>query len=235
MQRVKVAVVEDEVLFAVKLCACLEELDYEVLEPATTYSEGLSLIQAENPDILITDIGLAGSKSGIDLALKIRKEGDLPIIFLTSFSDKETIDKAKTAQPNAYLVKPFKKEELYSAIEIAIFNFQSIPKKPKKIREHFVKLREAYVKIKEEDIIFVKSDHVYLEINTVDEKRYVIRKSISEYLNELGFNFVRVHKSFIVNSNYIERLENESVIVKGIGIPVSRTYRESLTDVFKGR
>lgn len=234
MQKVKVAVVEDEVLFAVKLCACLEELDYEVLEPATTYTEGLELIEREKPDILISDIGLAGSKSGIDLALKLREVADLPIIFLTSFSDKVTIDKAKIAQPNAYLVKPFKKEELYSAIEIAIFNFQSIPKKPKKIREHFVKLREAYVKIKEEDIVFVKSDHVYLEINTVDEKRYVIRKSISEYEEELGFNFLRVHKSYIINSNYIERLENENVIVKGVDIPVSRTYREALSEVFKG-
>ena len=97
-----------------------------------------------------------------------------------------------------------------------------------------MKLREAYVKIKEEDIVFVKSDHVYLEINTVDEKRYVIRKSISEYEEELGSNFLRVHKSYIINSNYIERLENENVIVKGIEIPVSRTYREVLTEVFKG-
>lgn len=234
MQRVKVAVVEDEVLFAVKLCACLEELDYEVLEPATTYSEGLTLIQEENPDILITDIGLAGSKTGIDLALKLREENNLPIIFLTSFSDKETIDKAKIAQPNAYLVKPFKKEELYSAIEIAIFNFKLTPQKVKKQKEHFVKLRDAYVKIKEEDIVFIKSDHVYLEINTIDEKRFVIRKSISDYIDELGNSFLRVHKSYIINTKFIEQLENEIVRVKGIDIPVSRTYKDALSEVFKG-
>lgn len=233
MQKVKVAVVEDDVLFAVKLCACLEELDYEVLEPATTYSEGLKLIQEETPDILITDIGLAGSKTGIDLALKLREENNLPIIFLTSFSDKETIDKAKTAQPNAYLVKPFKKEELYSAIEIAIFNFQLTVQKTKKQKEHFVKLRDAYVKIKEEDIVFVKSDHVYLEINTVDEKRYVIRKSISEYEEELGNNFLRVHKSYIININFIDKLESDNVCVKGIVIPVSRTHKEALNEAFK--
>ena len=233
MQKVKVAVVEDDVLFAVKLCACLVELDYEVPESATTYSDGLALIESENPDILITDIGLAGSKTGIDLALKLREVHDLPIIFLTSFSDKETIDKAKHAFPNAYLVKPFKKEELYSAIEIAIFNFQLKPKKEIKKKEHFVKLRDAYVKIKEDEIAFIKSDHVYLEINTTDDKRYVIRKSISEYEEELGSNFLRVHKSYIINANFIDKLENETVFVKNIEIPVSRTYRDELNKVFK--
>ncbi|GAK90001.1 sigma-54-dependent transcriptional regulator [Nonlabens ulvanivorans] len=70
MEKVKIIVVEDEILIADNICDALEDLGYEVLEPAISYSEAVQRIEDEQPDIAILDIQLSGSKSGIDLAKK---------------------------------------------------------------------------------------------------------------------------------------------------------------------
>jgi len=78
MAKVKVLVVEDEIITADDICFSLEELGYEVLEPANTYSEAVRTLEAELPDIAILDIRLTGKKSGIDLADKINADFGKP-------------------------------------------------------------------------------------------------------------------------------------------------------------
>ena len=95
MEKVKILVVEDEIIIADNLCDTLEELGYETIEPALNYTEALIQIKNEQPDIAILDIELGGSKTGIDLAQKIKDEYDFPFIFLTSNSDPLTLNKAK--------------------------------------------------------------------------------------------------------------------------------------------
>jgi DNA-binding response OmpR family regulator len=90
MGKVKIVVVEDEIIIADHLCETLENLGYEVFEPAISYTEGKELIDTERPDIAILDINLSGRKDGIDLAKYIRENHDIPFIFLTSFADKAT-------------------------------------------------------------------------------------------------------------------------------------------------
>jgi DNA-binding response OmpR family regulator len=75
--------------------------------------------------MLLLDINLNDTKDGIDLAEKINELFQLPFIFLTANSDSATIERAKKVKPNAYLVKPFNKDELYAAIEIVFNNHKS--------------------------------------------------------------------------------------------------------------
>src|SRR5436190_22963351 len=75
------------------------------------------------PELVLLDIHLFGKKDGIEVAHKINELYQIPFIFLTANSDAETIDRAKKVKPNAYIVKPFTKEELFAAIEIAFSNF----------------------------------------------------------------------------------------------------------------
>ena len=125
MNKVKVGVVEDELIIAYNIIDALEELGYSSVGPVTNFTEGIELIKNEQPDILLLDIILSGNKDGIDLAWHIKENYNIPFIFLTSHADKSTVDRAKLVDPPAYLVKPFNKDELYSAIEIALFNFSS--------------------------------------------------------------------------------------------------------------
>jgi len=233
MHKIKIAIVEDEALIAIRLSTALEDLGYTVCETASNYSEGLDLILAEQPDLLISDIELSGRKTGIDLAQKVREFSSLPIIFLTSYNDKETIDFAREARPNAYLIKPFNKEELYSAIEIAMMNHRPIHQAANEPKFHFIKVKDAFEKIDETDIAYVSSDHVYLELYTLSKKRIVIRKSLTEFMEELSADFVRIHKSHAVNLRHVSKVSTASVTVNDIELPLGKSYKNDFMDALK--
>ncbi len=230
MSKIKIAIVEDEALIAIRLSSALEDLGYDVFECASNYTEALDLITNQKPDLLISDIQLSGRKTGIDLAQKVREFSNLPIIFLTSYNDKETIDDARETRPNAYLIKPFNKEELYSAIEIAILNHRPVHNAAQGPKFHFIKVKDAFEKIEESDILYVNSDHVYLEIHTVTEKRFVIRKSLTEFLEELSPDFIRIHKSHAVNLRHVNKVQATNVIVGNLELPIGKFYK---TDVLE--
>ncbi len=232
MSKIKIAVVEDEIIIADSICNSLTELGYEALEPAINYSEALKTIEKEKPDIAILDIQLSGKKDGIDLAWKIKEDYDIPFIFLTSNADKLTVDRAKRVSPPAYLVKPFNKDELYTSIEIAIFNHGKVNKEEMNsaiIRDAlFVKQDTAFQKVYFNDITFITSDHVYLEIHSVQKQSILVRDSLNEYIKKLDENFFRVHRSFIVNLNHLQSIETNSIIVAGKEIPIGKNYRNEL-------
>lgn len=233
MHKIKIAIVEDEALIAIRLSTALEDLGYDVCETASSYSEGLDTIIAEKPDLLISDIQLSGRKTGIDLAQKVREFSSLPIIFLTSFNDKETIDIAREVRPNAYLIKPFNKEELYSAIEIAIMNHRPLPQAVNEPKFHFIKVKDAYEKIDEADIVYLNSDHVYLELHTLSKKRFVIRKSLSDFMEELSQAFVRVHKSHAVNLRHVSKVTSTTVHVDDVELAIGKSYKSGLMEALQ--
>src|SRR5919198_3115548 len=123
MSILKIGVVEDELIIARTILGTLQELGYECCGPAINYTEAMEMLEQNKPDLLLLDIQLSGKKDGIDVAQKLNELYQVPFIFLTSNSDGETIDRAKKVNPHAYIVKPFTKEELFAAIEIAFSNF----------------------------------------------------------------------------------------------------------------
>lgn len=232
MSTVRIAVVEDEMIIADNICTTLESLGYEVLEPAVSYSEALELIQSEKPDLVLLDIQLSGKKDGIELAQKLREEHSIPFIFLTSFADASTLDRAKKTTPNAYLLKPFNKEELYTSIEVAIYNDRETKKK----EQHeviFVKQKHLFIKLKMEDILFFKSDHVYVEIYTSDGERYVVRGSLNEYEEMVNNKFIRIQRSYIINTAFVKSFDSKSVNLKDHQIPISKNYLENFQKIFR--
>ncbi|MCI2229296.1 response regulator [Polaribacter sp. MSW13] len=233
MSKVKILVVEDEIIIADNICDALEELGYDALEPAINYTEAIGRIEEEQPDIAILDIHLSGKKTGIDIAKEIRESYNFPFIFLTSNSDEFTLNQAKEVMPPAYLVKPFSKDELYTSIEIALHNFS------KKVGEVdnssliiknslFVKDKGCYTKIHFEDILYLKSAHVYIEIFLIKNQKMVIRTSLNDILEKLDDSFVRVHRGFIVNTRYLSQIKQTSVKVLDNEIPIGKKYKEDI-------
>ncbi|HCQ15518.1 MAG TPA: DNA-binding response regulator, partial [Cryomorphaceae bacterium] len=82
MSKVRILIVENEAVIAMNIFDILEDLGYDVLEPATTYVEALDMLKSDQPDLAILDIRLSGTKTGIDLAHHINDEYELPFIFL---------------------------------------------------------------------------------------------------------------------------------------------------------
>ncbi|NBR14702.1 MAG: DNA-binding response regulator [Flavobacteriales bacterium] len=233
MNRVKIAVVEDEIIIADNICESLESLGYNVLEPAISFTEGKELIDNEQPDIVILDINLSGKKDGVDLALYIKEIYDLPFIFLTAHADKATVERAKIANPPAYLVKPFTKEELYSSIEVTLFNYQQNKIENQKSSEKqfvYIKQKNVFLKLKYEHILFLKSDHVYIEIITLQNDKYVVREGLSDFEAKLNDDFVRIHRSYVVNSKHIDLVEATSIKVQAYDLPLSKQHRPILLE-----
>ena len=234
MTPLKIGIVEDDFIIAESIFVALQQLGYAPIRPVPGYDAALKMIEAESPDFLIIDIIISGTPDGIDLAGMVNKEFRIPFIFLTGNSDEATINRAKPVKPRAYLVKPFTESDLFSAIEIAFANHNAEVKLPQqaavKTLENFIfiKERDVFVKIELNDILFVESDNVYLNINT-PAKVYVVRNKLENFLNCYAHhNFMRVHRSYVINVNHLQSLNNISVVVGGHEIPINKTYKREL-------
>jgi len=226
---IKVLVVEDEFIIADNICFALKDLGYEVLKPVSSYDRAIASIEKHAPDIVILDIQLAGKKDGIELAETINRNHLIPFIFLTSNADITTLDRIKNLQPVTFLVKPFRKEDLFPAIELTISNTQKTVDKESTIIKDalFIRSKEMYHKVKFSDIRYIKSDHVYMKIYT-DEKSFLYRETFKKTLEEFPDYFFKTHKSYAINLNYLDSIGNNQVIVEGIEVPMSNPVKREL-------
>lgn len=118
---VRILIVEDEVLIANEIKIGLEERGYIVQGIAVTGEKALEEIDRSKPDLILMDIKIRGERNGIETADFIEKNKFIPVIFMTGYSDNDTLDKAKRANPYGYVLKPINADELFIAIEIALF------------------------------------------------------------------------------------------------------------------
>jgi CheY-like chemotaxis protein len=121
MAAVRILVVEDQAIIADSIVDVLRELGYEVPAIASSAEDAARLACELQPDLVLVDIKLQGEMDGIDVASRIRTCLDAPIIYITAYSDEETLRRAKVTEPAAYLLKPFGPRDLCSAIEIALY------------------------------------------------------------------------------------------------------------------
>lgn len=117
----KILIVEDEPVVKLHLKTCLENLGYLVLPPVSSHCEALTSLKREKPNLVLMDIILEGELDGIHTADKINSNFGVPVVFLTAYSDDATLSRARACQPYGYIVKPFREEDLKTAIEIALF------------------------------------------------------------------------------------------------------------------
>ncbi len=115
-------IVEDELLIAEHISGILTKAGYVNNTIAISVDEAIESIEKHRPDMVLTDIALGNQRTGIDLGQLLFEQYKISFIYITSHSSPEILTKAKHTHPNAFLVKPFKKEDLLVAIELALFN-----------------------------------------------------------------------------------------------------------------
>lgn len=234
MSKVKIGIVEDEAIIADHIASLLTQLGYQVAEPAGSYAEALQLLEEEKPDLLLLDVQLGGRKDGIDLGAKIREDYRIPFIFLTANADGATVERAKKVNPAGYLVKPFTRDDLYTAIEICLHN--SSADRPETTERAgkpfatalFIKDGPLFNKVRVADILYLESEHVYVNVHTADRK-FLVRTSLQDYLAHFDpQSFLRIHRSYAVNLEHIQSVHPEYVIINGITLPVGKSFRSEL-------
>ncbi len=242
-QPIRILIVEDNVIIADDMQSMLEEIGYEIVDNVIVYEQAVEVLKNKEVDLVLIDIILASDKTGIDLGKHIRENYNIPFIFVTSNSDRATVENAKTVKPNGYLVKPFEQQDLYTSIEIALSNFTSIKitgassesqeeeddrlMSNKVLKDSiFVKKQHLYYRIQFGDIQFIKADNVYLEVNTVD-KKFLVRSPLKDYLEKLPqHKFYRAHKSYIVNVDHIDAINSKDILINNTLIPISKEFKE---------
>lgn len=240
MKGITIAIVEDELIVANDLADKLQQLGYTVIPPCVSYGTAIEMLETEDPDLIVLDIQLAGKKDGIDLAWAIRERYNIPFIFLTSNADQSTIDRVKELNPPAYLVKPYKKQDLFTAIELAVHQQQQQHAQLQSTYDRiareslFVRSNNLYYRIPFAEITYLKADSPYVEIHNTAGRTFLHRNSISQLLTQLPEKLVaQVHRSYFVNPDHITAISHDFVIIGTHEVPIGRKYRQLLLDRVK--
>jgi two-component system, response regulator PdtaR len=193
MENAKILVVEDERITAEDIKRSLEKAGYNILDIVATGEEAMKSSEKNNPDLVLMDIVLDGKIDGIEAAETIRNKYNIPIIYLTAYSDKKTLERIKTTNPSAYILKepfgflhkPFEENELYTAIDIIL------------------KRDYAEKKLKNNDLIISLFQYVSDGLIILDsQKRIKFMNSSAEKLT--GF---KIKESYEKNYNEIFRVK----------------------------
>jgi PAS domain S-box-containing protein len=121
----KILIVENEQIVALDIARNLKSFGYEIAGMATTGENALKLTSEENPDLILMDIKIDGGMDGIQTVKKIQSEHNIPIIYLSAYSDEKTLERAKLTEPHGFLLKPFERKELRATIETALYKYRT--------------------------------------------------------------------------------------------------------------
>ena len=232
--KIKCVIVEDEP----KAMSLLEEYTSKTsfLELVAQFTEPLQAMQLlhdnKNVDLVFLDINLP-ELSGIELAKAI--DPSVKIIFTTAYSDFAV--KSYEVNTIDYLLKPITYQRFFQAVTKAkkIIEAEDGKDSSTKIQSHFfVKSGKNIVQINWNDILYIEALKEYMSIVTTTDK-ILVYKRMSELEAIQPFNFKRVHNSFIINIDRIEKVERVELYINKRSIPISKTYREEFFAILRDR
>lgn len=248
-------IVEDESIVAMDLAAGLEHDGYTITGIADNFNDAKELYLQHSPDILLMDIHIYGDTDGVETAAALMKIKQVPLIYLTAFTDAATIERVKHTSPSAFLTKPYNIENVRIAIDLAIHNFAEtkpaagklMPMHPtpekKADKEQLLQLKEyifikqnyRFVKFKLSEILFAEADNNYVNIHTPSQK-FSLRLSLADLLERLQLpRLIRVHRSFAVNLDAISSFDDQLITIGQHEIPIGRNYRQDFMERFNLR
>lgn len=243
MAKVKILVVEDESIVAKDIQNSLKKMGYQVPTTVSSAEKAIEEIEENRPDLILMDIMLKGQMSGIEAANLIKERFGVPLIFLTAYADDNTLSKAKITEPYGYIIKPFKEKELQTTIEMALYKHEKdeVIKKERELYHSIIENKESkdsiFVradyrlnKINFDDIFYVEALKDYVVINTSDNS-YTTHTTMKEMVRILPQkDFVRIHRSFIVNLSKIFSIKYPDLVIEGKMkvLPIGGLYRNEL-------
>lgn len=225
-EKLNIAIIEDESFISEIIRMMVEEMGHKVVGIAHNRESAIQLIDSVLFDFAILDINIEGNQEGIELAGKIQDK-EVPFMFLTSYADRNTLLEAKKTHPGAYVVKPFTDEELHAGIEMALMH-NSVD------QEKNIQIKDGHrsILVSPDDILYVKADNIYIEVYT-KSKKIVSRQTLSAFMEKLpAAQFIRVHRSYLINRNNVDSISRNKLEVGGATIPISRSFKGDLKSVF---
>lgn len=243
MAAVKVMIVEDDPLQSTDLEEGLLDLGYEVIGIATCEDEVESLLKDNRPEVIFMDIELAGDLDGVDLAIDINKKFPVPIIYLTDCHDNRTLKRASKLNVGIFLSKPILNHNILDInIKQALMQFEAIHGKKEAEAEEeeteeltpdFILIRTSSGKKERLDlseVLYFAANGSYCNTFIKGKPTYTFTRNLSSIQSILPPEFIRVHRSYIINLNYLKSMEdNELILTEGNKpIPIGASYLKDL-------
>jgi len=139
MAKARIMIVEDEMIVAADIKKILQEKKYEVSTVVSSGEEAIKKAEQDNLDLVLMDIVLKGEMDGIETANQIRTRFNIPVLYLTAYSNKKMLERAKITEPFGYIIKPFHEKELHSNIEMALYKHKA----ERKLKESYARLKRT--------------------------------------------------------------------------------------------
>ena len=186
MNNTKILIIEDETIVALDIKRIVKNLGYEVTDTVTNFESAINSVEKNRPDIILSDINLNSDKNGIDIIETIQKKDFIPTIYITAYSDELTIQRAIKTNPMGYILKPFRKEDIKSALLLTIYKLQN-----EKIEKNssFIKLNDGYFYDLKDETLYYNTKPIKLSIKErqlltilVEAKGNIVSFSDLEYL-----------------------------------------------------
>jgi DNA-binding LytR/AlgR family response regulator len=232
---IKILIVEDDMIIGANLSMQLTNLGYDILGIVSRGEEAVIHAKIHPPDILLLDINLKGSINGIETAKAIQQFMDIPIIYLTANNDELTFEKAKETHPRAFLTKPFNNLNLQRTIALVVEQLKDRPTPPEAAQtlevlydRIFVRHNGKMEKLLLNDILYIEADRNYCTIITSADI-FVLTCTLKTMEDKLPqADFLRVHRSFIVNLTKLDVIADAHLEIGRKVIPIGKSYKEAL-------
>lgn len=232
-EETQILIVEDEAIIAQDIALTLKNAGYSVAGIAHNAEKAIEILNNTPPALALLDIQINGNINGLMLASIIKDQYKLPFIFLTSFTDEDTLEKVKELKAAGYIIKPFDARELTVNVELAIERYKSEESEktdlPKTGDDYFFVKRESeLIKVKSDEILFAQAFDNYCYLNTKNQKYLIPHtlKSVEEKL--LAHNFLRAHRSYLINLACVQVIGEDYVEIEAQRIPISRQAKPEL-------
>lgn len=244
-EKVRVLVIEDNMIIAADVSMQLTKLGYDIVSIHTKAESALEYLEKDLVDVVLMDIELAGKMNGIEAAVHILNTSKTPVIFLTSNTDDSTFQKALEAKPFAFVPKPLRIAELERTLQLVVSRRQieEVSIFEKQDNDHltymedrlFIRHKNQMIKVNLSEIQFAKADRNYCKLQTDKQSFYLSIPLISIEAKLPSDQFIRVHRSYLVNIKKIESVnENlEYLSIEGNEIPISRRLKDEVAKRIK--
>ena len=251
--RMRIVIADDEPLSREKLRLLLEkEQDVEIVAECSGVDDTSKALLTYHPDLLLLDIEMDGG-SGFEVLRKLDTDTAPIVIFATAY-DSYALQAFDTCALD-YLLKPFDQERLHRALERAraeavksargtinenLASLLSTANKPVREKRLIIKSGGRVVFIQLDEIDWIEAAANYVRLHVAGKNAYLYREAISRMADKLdGSEFIRIHRSFIVNISRIKELQpcnnGEFMVLlrNGKVLPCSRFYRHALESLWK--
>lgn len=218
----KILIVEDEPELALNIKDILEFIGYEVAGILDNGVDVLEFLSLQPVDMIFMDIQIKGAIDGVELCKKIKAIRNIPVVYLTAFSDKSILDKIATTDYEGYILKPFTLQELQSAAYLALKNQPEKTSSNIKKNVFIVRDKGNTIPLHFDEILFFKADGLYTKIQT-KTKAYLARNILKDMIQDLPEDtFVRVHKSYTINYKEVTSFNAKEIHIGDYTIPLRR-------------